>query len=88
MSEPIDVVLMLTRLRDVAMSLRDVVIRLCAIEGWRAPMTKIIEDANDDVVKLMEQVDTQQQVIDEQAARIARLELAMGIAIVDGEVRG
>ena len=80
MSNPeIDLVLMLTRLRDIAK-------RLCTVEGWKSLAMDLIEHCGDDIIKLEERVDTLEDELSDLRRNVVELKLQLGTAIESHEV--
>ena len=55
--------------------------RVRDLEEWRRLAMDLIDHCGDDIIKLEERIDVQDE-------RVMRLELAMGIAIVSRDVEG
>jgi hypothetical protein len=72
----------------IAARVADIAKRLCGVETWRRLAQDLIEHGGDDIIKLEERVDAQSETIAEQAERIVRLELLLGVAIQRRDVEG
>lgn len=62
--------------------------RVRKLEAAQPITMDLLDHASDDVIKLEEYAEEDRLRMDEQALRIVRLELAMGIAIAEKEVKG